>query len=97
MAWMPGADLWVIAMDPGQMNQLLANLCVNARDAIADVGKITIETENTTLPADYCAIHADAVPGDYVLLSVSDDGCEMSEGARKRRRMADPPAIRVHS
>ena len=46
LAWLPGADLWPVEMDPSQIDQILANLCVNARDAIADVGKITIETEN---------------------------------------------------
>ena len=46
LAWLPGADLWPVRMDPAQIDQILANLCVNARDAITDSGKITIETEN---------------------------------------------------
>jgi C4-dicarboxylate-specific signal transduction histidine kinase len=49
LSWMPGAGLWQVKIDPAQIDQLLANLCVNARDAIAGVGKVTIETENTTL------------------------------------------------
>ena len=49
LAWLPGADLWPVKMDPAQIDQILANLCVNARDAIAGVGKVTIETENVSL------------------------------------------------
>jgi CheY-like chemotaxis protein len=64
-------------MDPTQLDQILANLCVNARDAIADVGKITIETENITFDADYCEHHAGFIPGDFVMLAVSDNGCGM--------------------
>jgi CheY-like chemotaxis protein len=64
-------------MDPSQVDQLLANLCVNARDAIEGVGKITIETDTATFDADYCADHPGFIPGDYVLLAVSDDGCGM--------------------
>jgi CheY-like chemotaxis protein len=64
-------------MDPTQIDQLLANLCVNARDAIADVGKITIETKPVCFDRDYCAMHAGFVPGDFVMLAVSDDGCGM--------------------
>jgi two-component system, cell cycle sensor histidine kinase and response regulator CckA len=44
LLWQPGDDLWKVKMDPSQIDQILVNLCVNARDAIADVGKITIET-----------------------------------------------------
>ena len=44
LAWLPGEDLWPVKIDPSQIDQILANLCVNARDAIEDVGKITIET-----------------------------------------------------
>ena len=79
LAWMPGADLWPIKMDPAQIDQILANLFVNARDAIGGVGKITLETENITLDEDYCADHVGFVPGAYVMLVVSDDGCGMDE------------------
>ena len=64
-------------MDPSQVDQILANLCVNSRDAIPGVGKITIETTNTTFDDAYCATHADFAPGEYVRLRVSDDGCGM--------------------
>jgi CheY-like chemotaxis protein len=77
LAWEPGANLGTVKMDPSQIDQILANLCVNARDAIGGVGKITIETENAELDANYCAAHAEAVPGAYVMLAVSDTGCGM--------------------
>ncbi len=77
LVWVPGASLGLIRMDPSQVDQILANLTVNARDAIEGVGRLTIETENVTLDAEYCAAHVDAVPGEYVRLAVSDDGCGM--------------------
>jgi len=77
LGWLQGEGLWPINADPTQIDQILANLCVNARDAIAGVGKITIETHNETLDADYCSHHPAAMPGDYVRLSVGDDGCGM--------------------
>lgn len=79
LAWRPGADLWVVKIDPGQIDQVLANLCVNARDAITGVGKVTIETGNITFDKAYCASNIDFEPGEYVLLAVSDDGCGMDE------------------
>ncbi|MCX8157273.1 MAG: PAS domain-containing protein [Verrucomicrobiae bacterium] len=72
--WRPGADLWPVWMDPAQVDQILANLCVNARDAIRGHGLISIETANMTLDATYAATHAEAVPGDYVMLAVTDNG-----------------------
>ncbi len=79
LAWRPEARLWPVKMDPAQLDQILANLCVNARDAIAGVGKVTIETHNQNLDQAYCADHAGFTPGDFVLLAVSDDGCGMEE------------------
>jgi PAS domain S-box-containing protein len=79
LAWLPGADLWPIKIDPSQVDQILANLCVNARDAIADIGKITIEAENASVGAELLAAHPDASPGEYVRIAVSDDGCGMDE------------------
>lgn len=79
LAWEPGADLWLINMDPTQLDQILANLCVNAKDAIGGVGKVTIETENVVLDEAYCAQHAGFVPGEYVMLAVSDDGVGMDK------------------
>jgi PAS domain S-box-containing protein len=79
LAWLPGYDLYPVKMDPSQLDQILANLMVNARDAIADTGKITIETKNISLDMVYCANHRGCRPGDYVLLAVSDNGCGMDK------------------
>jgi signal transduction histidine kinase/ligand-binding sensor domain-containing protein/ActR/RegA family two-component response regulator len=74
LAWVPGMPLWPVRLDPSQLDQVLANLTVNARDAIGNVGRITIETANTPvanpagLPMDDCP------PGDYVRLTVRDTG-----------------------
>ena len=76
---MPGAGLWPVKLDPSQIDQILANLCVNARDAIAGVGKVTLATANVMIDQAFCANHAGFVPGAYVLLTVSDDGCGMDE------------------
>ncbi|OGQ88977.1 MAG: hypothetical protein A2512_09755 [Deltaproteobacteria bacterium RIFOXYD12_FULL_56_24] len=77
LAWLPGSGLWPVLMDPSQIDQILANLCVNARDAIAGVGKVTIETRNAVIDEGYCAEHPEVVAGEYLLLSVSDNGCGM--------------------
>ncbi|MDP3479518.1 MAG: response regulator [Desulfoprunum sp.] len=79
LAWLPGTGLWQIKMDPSQIDQILANLCINARHAIAGVGKITVETGNSTLEEEYCASHAGFVSGEYVRISVSDNGCGMDK------------------
>jgi len=78
LAWLPGKNLRAVRIDPSQLDQVLANLCVNARDAIANIGRITIETGNVTLDEEYSVKCPDCVPGDYVLLAVSDNGCGMA-------------------
>jgi PAS domain S-box-containing protein len=78
LIWKPSELLWAVKVDPSQIDQILANLCVNAHDAIRGNGKITIETDNVTLDKNYIMTHAGFVPGDYVKISVSDDGCGMS-------------------
>ncbi len=75
LVWKPGEDLWQIEIDPSQIDQILANLAVNARDAIKETGNLTIETGNVTLDDDYCAENLGFIPGDFVTLSVSDTGC----------------------
>ena len=79
LGWVPGADLWPVKMDHSQVDQILANLCVNARDAIEGAGKVTIETGMTSLSEAYCKAHPGFVPGDYVLLAVSDTGSGMDK------------------
>ena len=83
LAWQPGPDLWPVKVDPSQVDQILANLCVNARDAIADIGKMIIETGNVTLDDGYCRDHDGFRPGDFVKITVSDTGCGMSEEIRE--------------
>jgi len=79
LVWQPGKNLWNVRMDPSQIEQILANLCINARDAIKGVGKITIETNTVVFDAAYCADHAGFIPGEFVLLAVSDNGCGMDK------------------
>jgi PAS domain S-box-containing protein len=74
LSWEPADDLWPVKIDPTQIDQILANLCVNSRDAISNVGRVTIETQNISLDDEYCANHAGFLPGDFVILVVSDDG-----------------------
>jgi len=74
LSWQPGAELWPVKMDPSQIDQILANLCINARDAIAGVGRISIQTKNMTCDESCCDGILDCSPGAYVLLTVSDDG-----------------------
>jgi PAS domain S-box-containing protein len=75
LSWKPALGLWPVKMDSSQIDQILANLCVNARDAISGVGKLTIETGMKTFDTEYCADHASFIPGDFVMLAVSDNGC----------------------
>jgi two-component system, cell cycle sensor histidine kinase and response regulator CckA len=83
LTWQPGADLWPVRVDSSQVNQILANLCVNARDAIAGVGKIAIMTANIRADALYCQGRPGFAPGDYVLISVSDNGIGMDQETRE--------------
>lgn len=76
--WRPGAGPLLVNLDPAQADQILTDLCVNARHAIADVGTIDIETATVVVGSDLCATNADATPGDYVRLTVRDSGCGMS-------------------
>ena len=84
LVWLPDKDLWAIKMDPSQIDQIMANLCVNARDAIEDTGKVTIETNNTLIEETDLTAHPYFVPGKYVLLTISDDGCGMDHETLSR-------------
>lgn len=79
LTWQPAAALWPVKVDPSQIDQILANLCVNARDAIEDTGRIIIETTNSSIDTEYCTTNLEATPGEYVRLSVSDDGGGMDK------------------
>lgn len=72
--WKPGSDVWPVKMDPSQVDQILANICVNAKDAIAGAGEIVIRTENVSLPG----------VGDFVRLTISDSGCGMDTDIQRR-------------
>lgn len=73
-----GAGLWSALVDPAQLESAVLNLVINARDAMPAGGKITMETSNAWIDQPYADGHADVVPGQYVLLSVSDTGSGMS-------------------
>lgn len=79
LIWRPQEDLWPVKMDPSQLDQLLANLCINARDAIDDVGTITIETGRYVFDEAYCTNHLGFKAGEYVRLAISDNGCGMDK------------------
>jgi PAS domain S-box-containing protein len=77
LVMIPGSDLGVVKADPGQIDQVIMNLAVNARDAMPRGGKLTIETANATLDASYARSHPPVEAGDYLMLSVSDTGMGM--------------------
>ncbi len=77
LGWHPGSDLWPIRMDPSQIDQIVVNLCVNARDAINGVGQITIETDQDTFDATACVTCPGFSPGDFVRLTIRDSGAGM--------------------
>lgn len=77
LVWCPGDQVWPILIDPSQIDQILANLCVNARDAISGIGKIIIETATIEIDNAYCSLHPGFVPGEFVRLTVSDNGAGM--------------------
>jgi PAS domain S-box-containing protein len=78
LEWRPGSVQWPVRIDPSQVDQILANLCVNARDAITDTGTVTVSTREVTITEADLAQHPEAAPGGYVALVVQDDGSGMT-------------------
>jgi len=83
-----GNPIGLIKADASQIEQIVVNLAVNARDAMPEGGRVTIETADVVLDAEFCRQHPDLKPGPFVLLSVSDDGIGMS--AEVRRHLFEP-------
>jgi two-component system sensor histidine kinase EvgS len=81
--WHPGSNLRSVYMDASQVDQILANLLVNARDAIDGIGKVTIETRNIRVDEQYCSVHEGFMPGEFVMLAVSDNGTGMDRHTRE--------------
>ena len=78
-------DLWAVKVDPGQMEQVIMNLSVNARDAMPEGGKLTIETGNVELDEDYCRVHGlGNKTGEFVMLAVTDSGVGMDRETQAR-------------
>lgn len=86
--FLPGKDLGHVKADPGQVGQVIMNLAVNARDAMPDGGKLTIESANVELSKEYAASHHDAHPGAHVMIAISDTGSGMDQ--KTQERIFDP-------
>ncbi|MCK4504370.1 MAG: PAS domain S-box protein [Candidatus Aegiribacteria sp.] len=79
LEFIPGQGLSTVFVDPGQMEQILMNLCNNSRDAMPHGGHLTFETESVLITKDYSDTHPDVEQGNYVLITVTDSGCGMNE------------------
>ncbi|MEC9491921.1 response regulator [Flexistipes sp.] len=79
LIWLPDSGVCPVKMDPSQLHQILANLCINARDAIGDSGKITIETNCVSIDESYAKTNPGFLPGEFAMLAVSDNGCGMDK------------------
>ncbi|HQL48984.1 MAG TPA: ATP-binding protein [Holophaga sp.] len=84
LVWKPSTTLWSVWIDPSQVDQIVTNLAVNARDALGSGGTITLETANVQVDETYAHQHPDAKPGDYVVLTVTDDGHGMTPEVQAR-------------
>ncbi len=81
LGWHPGEELGQVEMDPAQLDQVLVNLCLNARDAVSGHGRVQIATSRVTMDEAECLDREGASPGDYLALSIADDGAGMTPEA----------------
>lgn len=84
LVMIPGENIGAVKADPGQIEQVIMNLAVNARDAMPKGGKLTIETSNVTLDETYARFHPPLQPGEYVMLAISDTGSGMDTETQSR-------------
>jgi PAS domain S-box-containing protein len=84
LVMVPGPTLGAVRADPGQIDQVIMNLAVNARDAMPQGGKLTIETANVTLDENFARTHAPLTPGNYIMLAISDTGIGMDNETQTR-------------
>jgi PAS domain S-box-containing protein len=88
LSFRAGEGLKAVKIDPVQVDQILANLCVNSRDAISELGSISIETRNVVLDSSYCLNHIGFIAGEFVQIAVSDNGCGMD--AKTKNSIFEP-------
>jgi PAS domain S-box-containing protein len=79
LTWVPGEDIWPVKIDPSQLDQVLTNLCANARDAITGVGNVTIRTANMTVRDATPMTRGRVAPGEYAMIAVADDGAGIEQ------------------
>jgi PAS domain S-box-containing protein len=84
LVMVPSSALGALRADPGQIDQVIMNLAVNARDAMPDGGRLTIETANVTLDENFARTHAPLQPGEYIMLAISDTGVGMDIETQSR-------------
>jgi PAS domain S-box-containing protein len=84
LVMVPSSALGAVRADPGQIDQVIMNLAVNARDAMPDGGRLTIETANVSLDESFARTHAPLAPGEYVMLAISDTGVGMDVDTQSR-------------
>ncbi len=77
--FVPGENLWEVRLDPSMVDQIVANLAINARDAMKEGGQLTIETLNVVIDKAYCTTHTGFIPGNFAMLAVSDNGAGMDK------------------
>ena len=78
LSWQPDQDVWPVKVDPTQFDRVLTGLCANCRDAIEEAGSVHISSTNVLLDDTYCTPHRNVLPGEYAMVTISDDGHGMN-------------------